>query len=106
MQSSAMNWQSEDATCETRAAGSNRRIRGEGGAPPHPVRLGLAGQIRRLIIKPLLDRTWPQPNTGHVFAAAASSPPPRSGSTHFPMAACRGARDRQHRPVARRAAAR
>ena len=38
MQSSAMNWQSEDATCETRAAGSNRRIRGEGGAPPHPVR--------------------------------------------------------------------
>jgi hypothetical protein len=38
MQSLAMNWQSGDATCETRTAGSNRRIRGEGGAPPYPVR--------------------------------------------------------------------
>src|SRR5258706_15619132 len=35
MQSSAMNWQSGDTTCETRGAGSNRRIRGAplGGLP-------------------------------------------------------------------------
>ncbi len=58
MQSSAMNWQSGDTTCETRAAGSNRRSavrRWE--VYPDKIITGAAEPLRR-DIRDFADPSW------------------------------------------------